>query len=127
MSVHAQTRGVKRRRRPNLSFRVSHDVKAALEKRARLRSAAQKQKVTPSDVARGLIEHALALTDEETGAAPDESLLDEVMASALFARRAFELVLSSHEGLAEKLLRACRKEVRRRKRSHLDEKGRTNR
>jgi hypothetical protein len=34
------------------------------------------------------------------------------MAAALFARRAFEIILSTHEGLAEELLRASRNEVR---------------
>jgi hypothetical protein len=107
----------KTRRYPNLSFRVSEHTIETIERRAAVQSTREKRKIKPSQVARELIEYAIAITDDrdQTASPTHEQLIDEVMAAALFARRAFEIVLSTHEGLAEQLLRASRAEVQNKK------------
>lgn len=99
-----------------LSFRVSREAKAALNRRAKLRTKAEARTVSPSEVARDLLEYALQETEETGDAISFDDLIAEVLASTLFSRRALELVLSEHKGLAEKLFRACRAEVTRRTR-----------
>ena len=105
-----------RRRKPQsvLSFRISREAKAALTHRAKLRSEAKARKVTPGEVARDLLVYALQETDETQDALTVDELLLDVLAACLFSRRALELVLSDHDGLAERLFRACRAEVTRR-------------
>ena len=115
VTVRADDPQLIRRRYPNLSFRVSEATLEAVERRAALRTAAESTRIKPGQVARELLEHALAVTDETSSPSTNEGLIEEVMAAALFARRAFQLFLSEHEGLAEKLLRASRAEVRRKK------------
>ncbi len=98
-----------------LTIRISRATKVAIERRAAARSKQAGDKIKPRQVARELLEYGLALSEDGGDAESQDELLDEVMASILFARRAFELMLSKHDGLAEKLLRASRAEVRRRK------------
>ena len=99
----------------NLCFRLTPSMKAAINRRAALRSQEENRPIKPGQVVRELLEFALAATEENAGSTSSDDLLDEVMVSALFARRALELVLSSHDGLADKLLEAARAEVKRKR------------
>lgn len=102
-------------RLPNVSFRVSHEAKEAIQRRAQLRSRAEGRDVRPGEVAREVLEYGLTLI-EHLDQMPDlEALVDDVMASALYSRRALQLLLAEHEELSEKLLRACKADVKRRK------------
>ena len=99
----------------NLCFRLTPSMKAAINRRATLRSQQENRPIKPGQVVRELLEFALAATEENAASTSSEDLLDEVMVSALFARRALELVLSSHDGLADKLLEAARAEVKKKR------------
>jgi hypothetical protein len=106
----------------NLCFRLSAEMKAAIQRRAALRSQQANRPIKPGQVVRELLEFALAATEDNSAAASGDELVEEVMASALFARRALELVLSTHQGLADKLLEAARAEVKGKSRALLTER-----
>lgn len=113
--MQADDPGTKEGPLPTIAFRVSHETRAALWRRAALRSRAEGRKIKPGRIARELLDYALQATEaghQDTGL---EDLLDEVMASSLFSRRALEVLLADDRELAEKLLRACRAEVQRKK------------
>ena len=103
--------GRRRKTQSVLSIRFSREVKAALTQRAKLRGRAEGRKVPPGEIARDLLVYALQETDETQRALTVDELLLDVLAACLFSRRALELVLSEHDGLSERLFRACRAEV----------------
>ena len=116
--MYTPKHGRRRKSQSVLSIRISRETKAALTHRAKLRGKAQARKVTPGEIARDLLIYALQETDETQRALTVDELLLDVLAACLFSRRALELVLSEHDGLSEKLFRACRAEVTRRIGSH---------
>lgn len=98
----------------NFCFRLPAAMKREIQRLAAERSSAEGRTISPGELVRELLEGALAASKVREPN-PDQLLHDEVMACAFFARRAFEIFLEKHKGLAEKLLRASRAEVQQRR------------
>lgn len=113
--MRAGKRTTKTKRLPNVSFRISHRAKEAIQRRAEMRSVAENREVRPGEIAREALEYGLEILAGQHQPPDAEELVDDVMASALFSRRALELLLHEHREMSEKLLRACRADVKRRK------------